>query len=271
MIPLSNLHTHTVFCDGNDTPEEIVLSAIEKKMETLGFSGHAYLFDGEDWCMSPGNEEKYYNEIRRLQKVYGDRLHILLGLEQDIDSPAPNRPYDYIIGSVHCLEADGEHFAIDLSPESFEERVKKHYFGDFIRICRAYYERVAQLADVTSCDVIGHFDLITKYNDGGRLFDEQDPRYLTPALEALDYLLEKDVVFEINTGAISRGYRRTPYPSPLLLRRIAEKQGRVTLSSDAHSKENLLYGFSEAKHIVRSSGIGCLWMMTRKGWECMPI
>ncbi len=26
---LQNLHTHTCFCDGKDTPEEIVLTAIE--------------------------------------------------------------------------------------------------------------------------------------------------------------------------------------------------------------------------------------------------
>ena len=36
-----NLHTHTCFCDGKNTPEEMVISAIEKGMDVLGFSGHS--------------------------------------------------------------------------------------------------------------------------------------------------------------------------------------------------------------------------------------
>ena len=36
-----NLHTHTLFCDGRDTPEDMVLSAIEKGFSVLGFSGHS--------------------------------------------------------------------------------------------------------------------------------------------------------------------------------------------------------------------------------------
>ena len=38
-----NLHTHTVYCDGNDTPEEMVLTAIEKHFDILGFSGHGHV------------------------------------------------------------------------------------------------------------------------------------------------------------------------------------------------------------------------------------
>ena len=41
MIPLCNMHTHTVFCDGKNTVDEMVESAIKLGMKTLGFSGHA--------------------------------------------------------------------------------------------------------------------------------------------------------------------------------------------------------------------------------------
>ncbi len=37
---IANFHTHTVFCDGRNTPEEVVLSAIEKGFSAIGFSGH---------------------------------------------------------------------------------------------------------------------------------------------------------------------------------------------------------------------------------------
>ena len=39
---LSNLHTHTKFCDGSNTAEELVEEAIDKGFVSLGFSAHAY-------------------------------------------------------------------------------------------------------------------------------------------------------------------------------------------------------------------------------------
>ena len=39
-----NLHTHTLFGDGVDTPEQMVRYAIEKNFDSLGFSEHSYMF-----------------------------------------------------------------------------------------------------------------------------------------------------------------------------------------------------------------------------------
>ena len=36
----ANYHTHTTFCDGADTPEEVVKEALRLGMTHLGFSGH---------------------------------------------------------------------------------------------------------------------------------------------------------------------------------------------------------------------------------------
>ena len=271
MIPRSNLHTHTTFSDGADRAENVILSAIEMGMETLGFSDHSGLPFPTTWCMTPEARDAYHREINRLKAVYGDRIHILLGIEQDLCSGMPDFPYDYVIGSVHCLEVGEENYMVDESAEVLAKAAKQHYQGDYYRMCRHYYEQVAKVVETTGCDMVGHFDLITKFNEGGRLFDEQDPRYLRPAVEALDYLLEKDVIFEINTGAISRGYRRSPYPSTMLLRRIAEKRGRVTLTSDSHAKESLLCSFDAAAHLARASGIGSLYVMTRDGWRAYPL
>ena len=61
-----------------------------------------------------------------------------------------------------------------------------------------------------------------------------------------DVLIEKDRIFEINTGAISRGWRVTPYPQDFLLRRIAEKGARVIITSDSHSRDTILFGYEAA-------------------------
>jgi len=39
---LSNYHTHSTFCDGKNTPEEIVLAAIDKGFDVIGLSGHGH-------------------------------------------------------------------------------------------------------------------------------------------------------------------------------------------------------------------------------------
>lgn len=270
-IPKSNLHTHTVFGDGKNTPEENVLKAIALGMNTIGFSEHSQLECGKDWSLSEDGERQYRAEISRLKQVYGDQIEILLGIEQDILSLSSPFGWDYVIGSVHMIPKDGIYHPVDLEKDALFRVVKEYFNGDFYSFTKEYYALVAQVYQRTSCDIVGHFDLVTKFNEGGALFEENNPRYLKYAMEALDALLEKDVIFEINTGAISRGYRRAPYPAPIFLQRIAEKRGRVTFSSDSHQKEWLLTGYREALQYARAAGIGAVSVRTKNGWEEYPL
>ncbi len=271
LIPKSNLHTHTVFSDGVHTPEENVLKAIELGMKTIGFSDHSQLECGQDWSLSEEGEKQYKTEILRLKQVYGDRIRILLGVEQDYCSLSSPYGWDFVIGSVHMLHRAGKYHPVDLDKESFIQAVREDFDNSFLCFAKEYYSLVAQLHQRTSCDIVGHFDLLTKFNEGNAMFDESDPRYLGYAMEALDALLEKDVIFEINTGAISRGYRRTPYPAPIFLQRIAEKRGRVTFSSDSHNKDWLLAGHRDAIRYARAAGLGSIALYTQNGWEDVPI
>ena len=255
-FPKCNLHTHTTFCDGQDSPEEMVRAAIASGMTVLGFSGHSYL-TGCDWVMTPENTVRYREEILRLKEKYRGQITILLGLEQDYYSEPAGEGYDFLIGSVHRIVADdGAYCQMDDSREIVLRDVKEHFDGDILRWTRRYYETVAKLPDVTGCRIIGHFDLAQKYNGNGELFDDSDPRYRKPLLDALDVLLERNMILELNTGAIAQGYRKEPYPSAYALRWIAQKQGSVMLASDAHSRGNLLYGFADAAKYARSCGIG---------------
>ena len=131
MIPKCNLHTHTRFCDGKDTAEEVVLAAIERGMETIGFSGHSGLPFSTTWTMKQEKTKEYQKEILRLKEVYKDQIHILLGIEQDILTGIPDYPYDYVIGSVHCVPVGDENFMVDCSAEVLENAAKKYFFVYF--------------------------------------------------------------------------------------------------------------------------------------------
>ena len=253
--PLADFHVHTNFCDGRDTPGAIARAALDLGMTRLGFSGHAYTSSDESYCMSPEGSEAYRREIARLKEEYRGRLDIFCGIEQDCFSDLPPAEYDYVIGSAHYVRVRGEYRSVDHTPELLRQTIDECFGGDPYALVENYYEQEARIVERTGADIIGHFDLVTKFNEGGVLFDEEHPRYVAAAEAALDALLATGRPFEINTGAISRGYRTTPYPSLRLLRRIAERGGRVILSSDSHRADTLCFGFEEQREFAASFGL----------------
>ena len=238
-MTLSNYHTHTRCCDGRDTPEELVREAIRLGCPELGFSGHSHVsFD--DCCMTVEGTEQYKSEIRRLREQYKDQLRIRLGVEQDYFGDLPTDDYEYVIGSVHYVPKDGRMLSVDSSAEDFDAAVAAHYGGDVYAFAEDYYALVGRVYEKTRCTIVGHFDLITKFNEDGCRFDTAHPRYRRAAGEALEALLDKPVIFEINTGAIARGYRKTPYPEPWILEELIAHKAPLLLSSDCHDKRFLL-------------------------------
>lgn len=268
---MQNLHTHVTFCDGKNTPEEMVHAAIRMDMDALGFSSHAPLAGQSGWTMSPEDVPRYRAEILRLRERYTGRLEIFLGLEQDYYSPPSGKGWDYQIGSVHCVEKEGRLLPVDYLPEDFVRSVRQYYGGDFLAFAEDYYRLVGAIAERTGCQIVGHFDLITKFNEEDSLFDTGHPRYVSAALEALDRLAQHGVILEINTGAMSRGYRSTPYPAPALLRAMRERDLPICITSDCHDRANLLFAFPQAEELARSCGYREQMALTSQGFVPIPL
>lgn len=239
---LSNYHTHTVFCDGKNTPEELVQEALRLGCPEIGFSGHSYTFFDESYCMSPEGTEEYRACIRELQQKYEGRIRIRLGVEQDYYSEEPTAEYEYVIGSVHYVKKGTEYLPVDESRERQQQVIRQYYNGDFYSFAEDYFETAADLYRKTRCDIIGHFDLIAKFNEGGILFDPEHPRYRTAADRALQTLLQTPVRFEWNTGGIARGYRTEAYPAENITRQICAAGKKPLFSSDCHEAARLLFG-----------------------------
>ena len=260
-----DFHTHTRWCDGTATADEMARAALALGMEALGFSGHSYTAYDTSCAMLPAEIARYAAEVGEARRRYAGQLEIYLGIEDDLHGDRPAFPRDYTIGSAHEVFADGTFFSVDHTPEILADGVRAHFGGDWYAMTRAYFQSVATVRDVTGCDVVGHFDLVTKFNEGGCRFDEADPRYLGPALEAAEHLCRQGCLFEINTGAITRGYRTAPYPSRRLLEAIRGFGGRVLLASDAHHPSNLCGRFAEAAALAASCGYRELWTLTPSG------
>ena len=256
----NDFHTHTTYCDGKNTPEEMVLAAIEKGMECYGFSGHAYTPGEELYCMSHEGTIRYQKEVRRLKDKYSGKLKIYLGVELDYHSTGTREGFEYFIGSVHYFARDGMKFPVDESPDIFSSVVSEVFGGDYYAAAENYYSYVGDVLRRTGADIIGHFDLITKFNEGGRLFDTRHPRYVAAWQQAADRLLRYGKPFEINTGAITRGYRTLPYPEADIIDYIGERGGSFILSSDSHAAGSLMYGFEEWEAYVTDKGYNLLDM-----------
>ena len=255
---LSDFHTHTYYCDGKASPEEMLLSAIEKGFRSYGFSSHSYAPYDKPYCLEGENEEKYRADAAMLKEKYKDVIKVYCGVEQDMFAPLQSKPFDYRIGSVHYIIVNGEYFTIDWGKERQKHIADEHFGGDYLSLAEAYFETVAGVYRMTGCDIIGHFDIISKYNEGHKLFDETDPRYVRAWKAAADELLKEDVYFEINVGAVCRGYRTWPYPSLDIMRYLRDNGGRFILSSDAHRPEAVGFQFDLWEKRLAQEGITVL-------------
>lgn len=261
MYPLSNLHTHSVMSDGANTLEEMVRAAVDRGFVSLGFSDHGWAEYDRESCIPQEREGEYAAECRRLQRAYAGQIQLAVGYEHDALAPCADfSPYDYVIESVHYVRAGGEFLSIDASAQALQSAIDRHFSGDPYGIVGAYYDTVCQSIEAASGQILGHMDLVTKFNEGDQMFSVADARFMDRALEALRLAVERELIVEINTGAMSRGYRRSPYPSPALLKALCGMGGRVTISSDCHRAEWMDFAFEQAAECARSAGFRESWI-----------
>ena len=314
-----NLHTHTFYCDGQNTVTEMIRSAILKDFDVLGFSGHSFTYFDKSYCMTEEGTEDYISDVLAAKNFfkkdpelaanfyaytaeYKKPLRIYLGTEQDLYSEQPalraenglfgpgykNGVYDYVIGSTHAfllswgevsdlmgpgksftdpfidgIEADfeGAFIYVDNKPEAVTWSVENIWHGDALGFAEAYFRDEARIAEDTDCDIVGHFDLLLKYNEKYGLFDESSVRYRNARDMALERIMGifrtkgRRPLFEVNTGAMAKGYRTVPYPSEETVKVIRDMGGQFIINSDCHRAECLDYGFAEAEDLL--SGCGC--------------
>lgn len=266
-----NLHTHTLYCDGSNTPEQMAEEAIRQGFDSLGFSGHGYTPFSSIWCMSKADTQQYIDHIRRLKQEYKGRLNIYLGLECDMFSHFDPADFDYLIGSVHYLPLNDNCISFDLTADAVRGVIDHWFDGDGMAYARHYYETLAHLPEFGPFDILGHMDIICKHMEKETFFDADSPDYRRWAIEALDALEGKIPYFEVNTGAISRGYRTTPYPAPFLLDALRERGFGAVITSDCHNCKDLSCHYPEAERLLWEHGFRKIYILTDDGFVPSPL
>ena len=271
MNTLQNLHQHTVFCDGKDTPEEVVKAAIAKNFGAIGFSGHVYMHYEKDYSMSYTAQEQYKQEVARLKEAYRDHIEVYCGLEYDFCSDASQEGFDYLIGSIHGLKIDGRDIEVDHTAQRVRSVIDTYFGGDGLAYARAYYRDLATLPEYGRFDILGHFDLITKHKEKVTLFDDTSKEYRDAALEAAHALAGKIPFFEVNTGAIARGNRTSPYPDAFLIRELKNLGFGAVISSDCHDVRFIDCWFRQAQELLAACGFREKYILTKNGFQAVGI
>ena len=268
----TNYHTHTSFCDGKKTIAEVVQSAISQGLLAVGLSSHAPLPFERKWCMKRESFPSYLEEIRLARA--NDNIQVYAGLEADFIpekiSPADFRgQLDYVIGSIHFVDGfpNSEGWEIDGPYEMFLKGYDAVFNSNMRAVVARYFELTRQMVRDASPDIVGHLDKIKIQNKDRSTFREDENWYVNEIESTLAIIRDNGCIVEVNTRGLYQAKTSTPYPSPWIIKRMAELGIPVTLSSDAHHPDDLVNRFSDTASILLHAGIKKIRILTDGKWR----
>ncbi len=257
----ADYHVHTEFSDDSKYPmEQVVKDAIALGMDEICFTDHVDYGIKEDWdCGHPiryrgdipyANVDypEYMAQIKELRHIYDKQINIRLGLEfgmqvhtiPEYETLFHKYPFDFIILSVHQI-ADQEFWTQDFQKGKSQKEYNEQYYEEMLNIVRRYKDY----------SVLGHMDLITRYDENGIYPFEKVKPVIT---EILKTVISDGKGIEFNTSYHRYGLADTT-PSVDILKLYRELGGRIiTIGSDSHEPEHLGAHIKEAKRLLKKLG-----------------
>ena len=239
-----DLHNHTTRCNhATGTVDEYIQKAINLGIDIYGFSEHAPMDFDKKYRISFEEMSSYESEILQAKERYKDSIDIHLGYEVDflpgyIDDRVLNAKVDYLIGSVHFLDKWG----FD-NPEFIGQWQSR----DIDDIYKEYFEAIRTMAKSGLFDIVGHFDLIKVF----KFLPKADIKVL--AKDALQEIKSSGMTLEINSAGLRKPIGEA-YPSKSILELAYEMDIPITFGSDAHSVEQVGFGYDEVLALAKDVG-----------------
>lgn len=280
----ADYHVHTEFSDDSEYKmEAVVKDAINLGIDELCFTDHVDYGIKLDWD-DPGPHERraggegepelmdllnvdyprYFETIEELKLLYDDRITIKRGLEFGMqrhtvplyEALFEKYELDFVILSVHQIE-DKEFWNREFQRGRTQDEYNLRYYEEVLHLVKAY----------KNYSVLGHLDLIRRYDDKGDCPFERVEPIIT---EILKQVIADGKGIEVNTSSYRYGIDDL-CPSRRILRLYHELGGRIiTLGSDSHKKEHLGAHIMEVRHELKKMGFDTFFTfknMKAKGWE----
>ncbi|MDE5712485.1 MAG: PHP domain-containing protein [Muribaculaceae bacterium] len=253
-----NLHSHSQFCDGRDSMEDIAAAASREGMEYFAFTPHSPVPLKSPCNMSASRMDEYLAECGRLKDFYAGNMGVLVSQEIDYlgDSWGPHvdyfqkLPLDFRLGSVHFVpNQEGVLLDCDGRFERFAEYLKDGFSNDLRYVTEKYFEQVLKMLERGGFDLLGHFDKIA---GNASLADPEIESYgWYEALvdDVVSHASGAGVVVEINTKAFEDKGRF--YPAERWWGKIIDAGLPVAVDSDVHYASKVSSGRAEALERLR--------------------
>lgn len=241
-------HVHTRLCrHASGTPLEYVAAAEAVGVEVLAFTDHLPLLDGSEtgYAMRWRELPDYVADVEQLRRRAASP-EVLLGIEADwtpggeamLREALARHPFDVVLGSVHFIDG----WAFD-DPDL----VSRYEEWDIDGLWMRYFNELADVARSGLFDAIAHPDLIKKF----RFLPSFDPSALYEA--AARACAEAGVAIEVNTAGLRKPCAEL-YPSQRFLEICRAHGVRCSVGSDAHSPEEVGYGWDAAREALLAAG-----------------
>jgi len=244
--------------------------ASDQGIGELGFSEHVYRFREAlavwrhpFWVENAIDSlDEYVEFLLKMRDAgypvkLGLELDYLPGRETELAALVEDRPFDYVIGSVHFIaDRAVDHEGYDAWRESSPDEVWREYF-----------ETVARAAESGLFDVLAHPDLVKVWGAGRPAPPEAPAIYYKPAVDAIR---AADVAFEVSTAGLRKPVAEV-YPSPELLEMLIAAGKPASLSSDAHLPEHVGFAYDRAVETLRGAGVGEIAVFERRERRLEPL
>lgn len=264
----ADYHVHTEFSDDSDYKmEEVVKDAIALGLKEICFTDHVDYGIKNDWDDKgniryrkgiPGEPENmpmlnvnyplYYKTYQELKSKYQDQISLKLGMEFGMQKHTIERyeklftkyPFDFIILSVHEIE-DKEFWNQDFQKGKSQKEYNERYYEELLYLVENYH----------NYSILGHMDLITRYDKAGIYPFENSRPLLTKILKTV---ISDGKGIEVNTSSHRYGLSDLT-PSREILKLYRELGGTIiTIGSDSHLKKHLGAYIEETKEDLKSLG-----------------
>ena len=253
---LGDYHVHTRFSDGKGDVAEFVERAIALGLPEIGFSDHLVppgLGDASAYGVPPDQLEAYVTAVRDAAARYPE-IHVLLGVEADylieyedaLAEMLAQHPFDYVLGSIHFVGSF-----------DFADEAKEHHplWSDVDEVFRGYYEATCRAAESGLFQIMAHVGYV------GLWGHQPSDAIVASEGKALRAIAEAGMVLELNTGGPLDPIGDM-YPSRGVLQRAARMGIPLTLSSDAHSINDVAMLYAEGVIRARAAGYNTVVRMS---------
>jgi histidinol-phosphatase (PHP family) len=239
---IADYHIHTPYCGhASGKIVQYIENAVAQGFQEIGFSDHLgryYLTRLQrkrywNWGMEERDLARYFSELNELRDVFANKITIRVGLEVDFVEGAEDilepilsmYPFDFCIGSIHCL------------PRFGWKHISEYSGAANINLYKEYF-RLAQLALHSKLfHSLAHVDFIWRYLKWPQTF--QDIIYSELA-NTIRTAAATNTCIEINANGFVWAQANSPAaidPFNFLLDQIKLFNAPITIGSDAHEPD----------------------------------